>query len=76
MLDAGAIRTATDYGLGDILEDGCGPENLAYEEAYRVIVNFGVGLFNRYLRGSTGTDVFLTPERAEALSAGAVLQVK
>jgi predicted dienelactone hydrolase len=67
-LDQEAIKAATEYGLGDILEDGCGDDNLEAQEAYRVVNNFSIGLFNRWLRDSPGTDRFLTRDRAAALT--------
>lgn len=76
VLNQDAIGAATDYGLGDILEDGCGEQNLEASEAYRVINNFSVGFMNRYLRDSTGTDAYLTSARAAELTTGPTFEIR
>jgi predicted dienelactone hydrolase len=64
VLDLAAIEAATNVGVGDVLEDGCGEVNLAPELAYPTIRHYGVGLFNAALRGSTGSYDLLVRERA------------
>lgn len=74
LLDLRAIEEATSVGIGDVIEDGCGPTNLPFAGAAPVLRHFGIGLFNAYLRGSTGTLELLDPARApsQGLPAGEV----
>jgi predicted dienelactone hydrolase len=67
-LDLGAIQRASDIGIGEVLEDGCGPMNLAPPVAFPLIRNFAVAMFNASLRGSKASERFLDP--AHAPSAG------
>ncbi|MCK6550911.1 hypothetical protein L6R52_34050 [Myxococcota bacterium] len=66
VLDLEAIEAATNVGVGDVLEDGCGPDNISADLAYPTIRHYGIGLFNAALRGSTGTYDLLTEARAPA----------
>jgi len=49
----------------DALTDGCGEDNWDFEEIQEVVKLYGIGLFNRYLRHSPGSDDFLTSEAGE-----------
>lgn len=60
-VDPEAIEQATQAGLGDILDDGCGPMNLPPEEAYALIDRFTIGFFNVHLRDSSGSTRYLEP---------------
>lgn len=65
-VDPEAIEQATQAGLGDILADGCGPNNLDPDTAYALINRFTIGYLNIHLRGSNGSRRFLEPvEEAE-----------
>lgn len=58
-------EVATELGYPDAaeaLEDGCGPENWAFEEAHQAVNLYGIALFNTILRRSPGSAAFLTPE--------------
>ena len=46
----------------EALTDGCGDENWDFEEVQKATNLYGIGLFNRYLRGSSGSDQYVTPE--------------
>ncbi|HSA22854.1 MAG TPA: prolyl oligopeptidase family serine peptidase, partial [Myxococcota bacterium] len=43
----------------DALEDGCGPDNLPWDDAMRIINHYSVAMFNVYLRESPGTQAEL-----------------
>ncbi len=52
IFDAQAISAATDFGIGDIVEDGCGEANLPAEVAFPLIRRYTIGFFNVFLRES------------------------
>jgi predicted dienelactone hydrolase len=70
IFDVEAIDAAIDLDASNVLEDGCGPENIPPEVAFPMINNAAIGFFNRHLRESTGSDAFLTDERLEELGPG------
>ena len=69
-LNADAIATADDIGVGNVLNDGCSMDNTAADAAFPTIRHFAIGLMNASLRGSTGTQAMLTNDVAQALSGG------
>jgi len=71
VLDVEAIDAAVALDASNVLTDGCGDTNIAAADAYPVINNYAVGLFNRYLRDSAGTGEWLRAERAAQLRPGA-----
>lgn len=73
VLDVEAIDAAIDLDVSNVLTDGCGMENISTVQAFPIINNYGVGLFNRYLRDSAGTDRWLQAGRADELTAGAAI---
>jgi predicted dienelactone hydrolase len=48
------------------LTDGCGVENWDYREAQVAINQYSIAMFNRYLRGSTGSAAYMDPATASA----------
>lgn len=56
------VLAAEDIGIGDALSDGCDDDDVPPEVAQPLIRNFSVGLFNRYLRDSPGTQAYLLDE--------------
>ncbi|MCA9554230.1 MAG: dienelactone hydrolase family protein [Myxococcales bacterium] len=54
-LDLQVLLAADELGVGDVLEDGCGPEDIAPEVALPLLRRYTIGLFNAYLRGSQET---------------------
>jgi len=67
ILDLVAIDAALDVDVAGVLEDGCGPTNLAPEDAFPTINNFAVAFFNRYLRASDGSAQFLDDDIGKAI---------
>lgn len=65
VLDVAAIDAALDIDASNVLEDGCGPENTPAPRAQAAIDHYSIGLFNAYLRASTGTLDLLTQEAGE-----------
>jgi predicted dienelactone hydrolase len=59
ILSAGAIAKADEYGVGNVLEDGCGPENLPASVALPLVRAYSIGFFNRFLRHSEGSAAYL-----------------
>ncbi len=56
VLDLIKVADILDFGdAEDALEDGCGPENIDVAVAHPLINQMGIGFFNCYLRGSTGS---------------------
>jgi predicted dienelactone hydrolase len=68
MLDLGAIEKVDELGVGSVLEDGCGPENIAPEIAFPLIRLTAIGMFNAVLRLSPASLSYVA-------SAGEALQV-
>lgn len=68
VFDLRAIEGATMVGIGDVLDDGCGPNALAPEVAYPLIRHFAIALFNTHLRRSPMSAAFL--DRAAAPAVG------
>lgn len=70
IFDVAAIDAAIDIDASNVLEDGCGPENVPPSIAFPLINNAAIGFFNRHLRDSPGTDAFLADSRMEELGPG------
>jgi len=51
-LDLDVLLAADELGVGDVLEDGCGPEDIPPEVALPLLRRYTIGLFNAYLRDS------------------------
>jgi len=60
VLDLAAIDEALEIDASNVLEDGCGPENIGTDAAFPVIRHYAVGFFNGYLRHSPGSLDLLT----------------
>lgn len=59
------LQVAEELGYEDAknaLTDGCGEMNWDWREAHVAIRQYSIGLFNRILRHSPGSDVWLTAE--------------
>jgi hypothetical protein len=54
-LDLQAIAGFEEIGIGDVLDDGCGPENITADIAFPLIRRTAIGLLNAVLRGSTAS---------------------
>jgi predicted dienelactone hydrolase len=54
-LDLEVLLAADELGVGDVLEDGCGPEDIPPAVALPLLRRYSIGLFNGYLRGSQET---------------------
>jgi predicted dienelactone hydrolase len=53
--------------VADLLDDGCGPQNIPVERAHTLNDWYGAAWFNVYLRGSEGTaSTYLDPSAAPA----------
>ncbi|GAB4299192.1 MAG: hypothetical protein Kow0090_14670 [Myxococcota bacterium] len=61
-LDLERAAEALALDIGYILEDGCGEENIAMEEAHRLINISTVGFFNFFLRDSLESAIYFSPE--------------
>lgn len=60
----------------DALRDGCDPvNNWNYQEAWKAINLYGIGMLNWVLRGSDGSKAFLTPEAGAEYGAEIELEV-
>lgn len=57
-LDLQGLNEQYDLGLGNILTDGCGEENVPLPQAHPLIRRFGIGFLNHRLRGSAGSRAF------------------
>ena len=60
IFDVAAIDAAIELDASNVLEDGCGPENIAPALAFPLINNAAIGFFNVHLRDSAGSQQFLT----------------
>lgn len=58
-LDVEVLLAAEDIGVDDILNDGCSDTDIPVEVAHPLLRHYSIGLFNRYLRGSVGTQALL-----------------
>jgi predicted dienelactone hydrolase len=60
VLDVEAINAAIeDIDVSNVLNDGCADFNVDTKLAFPIIRNYGIGFFNRFLRGSEGSAVYL-----------------
>lgn len=53
--------------LGNVTEDGCGPENIPYERAYEIINTFTTAFFEVYLKGNFRYQRYLDPSEDTAI---------
>jgi predicted dienelactone hydrolase len=70
VLDVEAINGVLGLDVGNVLDDGCGPEAVAADVAFPVIRGNAIGFFNLHLRGSTGSAQFLRQEEVDRLAPG------
>ncbi len=70
ILDVAAIDDALAIDASNVLEDGCGPENIPPDEAFPLIRDGAIGFFNIHLRGSAGSKKWLTQSALDALATG------
>jgi predicted dienelactone hydrolase len=68
--DVEAISVAVDLDVSNVLDDGCGPEAIPSSLSDPAIRSSAVGAFNLYLRGSPGSEKFLTQEELEKVAPG------
>lgn len=68
-LDPELVAQVVATGVGDALDDGCGPSNIAPEEAYGVLRHYTIGALNLFLRGSPASADYLRQDAVEALSS-------
>jgi predicted dienelactone hydrolase len=59
LLSRAAVEASDAIGIGNVLEDGCSPENLPSAEAIPLINRYSIGLFNTVLRDSPGSRAFV-----------------
>lgn len=71
-LEPALVAQVVATGVGDALDDGCGAENIGAEEAYVVLRHFTVATFNTFLRGSPGSQAFLSADAAAEVSDAAL----
>jgi dienelactone hydrolase len=62
VFDVEAIDAALDIDASNVLDDGCGPENISPPVAFKLINNSAIGFFNIHLRGSSGSSKYLVPD--------------
>lgn len=70
IFDVAAIDAAIELDASNVLEDGCGPQNIPPELAFPLINNAAIGFFNQHLRDSTSSAAFITDARMEELAPG------
>lgn len=68
-LDRELVRQVESIGVGEALDDGCGPDNIAPADAYPVLRHFTIAAFNAYLRSSPGSLDFLGESAAKRVTA-------
>ncbi len=71
-LEPALVAQVVATGVGDALDDGCGADNIAAEDAYGVLRHFTVASFNTFLRESPGSRAFLSAEAAGQISDAAL----
>jgi len=59
VLDLGPVEDMVHDSVGDVLEDGCGPQNMPPEVAFPAIRQHGIGALNAVLRDSPGSESWL-----------------
>jgi hypothetical protein len=59
LLSRAAVEASDAIGIGNVLEDGCSPENIPTAEAIPLINRYSIGLFNLVLRDSPGSRAFV-----------------
>jgi predicted dienelactone hydrolase len=59
LLSRAAVEASDAIGIGNVLEDGCSPENIPPAEAGPLINRYSIGLFNAVLRDSPGSRAFI-----------------
>jgi dienelactone hydrolase len=65
----GQAASAINFiGVGNVINDGCGPTNTPSEVAKPIVNNYAIGFLNWQLRGSTGTKKYLTQDTGNALT--------
>lgn len=67
ILDVEAIDIAMDIDASNVLNDGCGAENVSTADAFPVINLYSIGFFNAYLRDSPASLDWLDEAKGEAL---------
>ncbi len=70
ILDVLALDEALDIDVAKVLDDGCGEENIAPDDAFPLINQFTVGFFNVHLRGSTATYDQMNQRAADDIAPG------
>ena len=71
VFDVEAIDAAIDLDASNVLEDGCGPQNLQPDVAFRMINSTAIGWFNAHLRDSPSTlTKFVTSARLDEIGPG------
>jgi predicted dienelactone hydrolase len=67
-LDLEILANEVGISTGGALKDGCGPENMAIEDAHHLIRSFSIGFLNHQLRASPGSYEFYGPNAGLAAS--------
>ena len=70
VFDVEAIDAAIELDASNVLEDGCGPQNIPPAIAFPMINNAAIGFFNVHLRESPGSSSFLTDATLEGIGPG------
>ncbi len=59
LLSDAVVAASDEIGVGNVLEDGCSPDNIPPTESVPLINRYSIGLFNAVLRGSPGSYDFI-----------------
>lgn len=70
VLDVEAIDEALDIDASHTLTDGCGPENIPTDVAFPAIRQSAIGFLNVQLRGSTGSNRYLSQAALDEVAPG------
>ena len=68
IFDVEAIDAALEIDASNVLTDGCGENNIQPETAFPLINHTTIGFFNRYLRESSVSQVYLEEDYAHRLA--------
>jgi dienelactone hydrolase len=68
IFDIAAIDAALDIDASNVLEDGCGPENVPPDIAFPLINSAAVGFFNLHLRASEPSRAFVSQAAQDFLA--------
>lgn len=70
IFDVQAIDDALAIDASNVLEDGCGPDNIPPEPAFQLIDSAAIGFFNVHLRNSAPSKKYLTQATQDGIAEG------